>query len=301
VRRGDAAIAYDEAHHVTLMFGGTQASQLDDTWQWDGATWTQLFPNTVPPASSGAMVYDAALGSLVLVLGDSGGAQTWLWDGSDWSQRTPSSTGPTEVAGFGVAYDRGRRRVVYFGGTFMAGGLSNETWEWDGTTWQSIVSPLAPDPRTGVMLVYDEVLGRVVLFGGDESGSQRQSDTWEWDGTTWHERLVATSPPARSVAGITYDRARGRTVIFGGVTGTTVLGDTWTYGFASAEEPRDLCFAGIDTDGDGLAGCADPDCWGVCAPLCPPGTSCDPTQPHCGDMMCSPIESYLTCGDCMPP
>ncbi len=39
----------------------------------------------------------------------------------------------------------------------------------------------------------------------------------------------------------------------------------------------EACRANVDLDGDGLSGCADPDCWIACAPMCPPGAACDPS------------------------
>jgi len=38
--------------------------------------------------------------------------------------------------------------------------------------------------------------------------------------------------------------------------------------------PDETCAPGEDADGDGLAGCADPDCWETCWPACPVATSC---------------------------
>ena len=52
--------------------------------------------------------------------------------------------------------------------------------------------------------------------------------------------------------------------------------------------PREDCRAAIDSDGDGLAGCADPDCWYLCAPACAPGLpqGCPADAPRCGDGTC---------------
>src|SRR5262249_25240771 len=71
---------------------------------------------------------------------------------------------------------------------------------------------------------------------------------------------------------------------------------------------------GGDTDGDGLEGCDDPDCWARCTPDCPPGASCPENAPRCGDGTCNllledchlcPLDCACTprCGDsyCDPP
>jgi hypothetical protein len=65
----------------------------------------------------------------------------------------------------------------------------------------------------------------------------------------------------------------------------------------------DSCQDAIDFDGDGLAGCADPDCYYVCTPLCTPGpelATCSAASPSCGDNSCDALlENCRVCpGDC---
>jgi len=43
---------------------------------------------------------------------------------------------------------------------------------------------------------------------------------------------------------------------------------------SASSDPDESCVAGADADGDGLADCADPDCWRSCGPACPYATSC---------------------------
>lgn len=53
--RSRHGLAFDAARGRTIMFGGQNAAyeQLDDTWAWDGSTWTELKPKVSPPARSG--------------------------------------------------------------------------------------------------------------------------------------------------------------------------------------------------------------------------------------------------------
>lgn len=121
-------------------------------------------------------------------------------------------------------------------------------------------------------------------------------DTWEWDGIAWTEVAALNRPPAHSEHTMAYDQRSRRIVLFGGTGG---LGGTWELGYQSS--PREeRCVTGLDGDGDGVGGCDDPDCWGYCTPMCPPGTPCDPLAPHCGDGMCSAdLESCALCpADC---
>ena len=90
-------MAYDPALGHTVLFGGqlydpTQrdasgSTVLNDTWSYDGRTWTKLLPpNAPPPGIDGPMVFDDSLNSLMLygVLGQQAPgtdslAQTWTY------------------------------------------------------------------------------------------------------------------------------------------------------------------------------------------------------------------------------
>src|SRR5580704_17181410 len=75
VREGHA-MAYDSAHGQVVLFGGdtgTVNAFLNDTWVWDGTTWTQKSPQNSPPARyQHAMAYDSAHGQVVLFGGLNG-------------------------------------------------------------------------------------------------------------------------------------------------------------------------------------------------------------------------------------
>jgi hypothetical protein len=73
---GGAAMAYDPTTKKVVLFGGfltpeggTTVINSDETWTWDGATWTQQFPPVSPPAAgynTDPMVFDIAIGKVVL-------------------------------------------------------------------------------------------------------------------------------------------------------------------------------------------------------------------------------------------
>ena len=216
------AMVYDEARQRVVLFG-----ERNDTWEWDGETWTQRTPATSPPARyAHALAYDAARQRVVLFgeydnnnyLNDT----TWEWDGETWTQRTPPTSPPVRW-GHALAYDAARQRVVLFGGRDTNYNSLNDTWEWDGTTWTQRTPPTNPPAWYDHALAYDAARQRVVLFGG--SG---YNDTWEWDGETWTQRTPATSPPARYDHALAYDAARQRVVLFGG-SGNGSLNDTWEW------------------------------------------------------------------------
>jgi len=64
----NASIAYDGAAGNVVLFGGytSTGAYLNDTWTWDGTTWTQQFPSVSPSARIGPMAYDEATKTVVL-------------------------------------------------------------------------------------------------------------------------------------------------------------------------------------------------------------------------------------------
>src|SRR5262249_1951168 len=63
--RAGAAMAYDAINRRVIMFGGAAQSVAsvtnNETWAWNGTTWTLLNPTTKPGARAGArMTFDSA-------------------------------------------------------------------------------------------------------------------------------------------------------------------------------------------------------------------------------------------------
>jgi len=129
-----------------------------------------------------------------------------------------------------MAPDAARRRVVLFAGRSPLGGISSDTWEWDGTTWAQRVPATSPPPRFGGALGFDPQGLRVVLFGGTtDPAGPGLGDTWEWDGTSWTERM-APGPPARHDCGLAFSHGNGWPVLFGGVHSNGQLHvDEWVW------------------------------------------------------------------------
>jgi len=83
---------------------------------------------------------------------------------------------------------------VLFGGGAGPDGF-NDTWEYDGTTWRNISTPLSPPARWGHAMTYSSLAGSVILFGGYlPEYSSSWNDTWSYDGITWTRVTPAVSP-----------------------------------------------------------------------------------------------------------
>jgi hypothetical protein len=268
--RAASSMAYDPASNQLILFGGDGGGIgfLNDTWNWNGTTWTQVADSGdagcfdtcsgSPQARSGAaMAYDPAIGKLVLFGGLGPLNDTWTWDGTSWTQVadsgdagcTTTCTGgpPTTVSG-SMAYDVPANQLVLFGG---GGYNSNATWNFDGSTWTQLADSAdpgctdacdsSPPPRSGAGMEYDPAIEQLVLFAGLDQ-STNLNDTWTWDGTAWSQvdddtdpgctDTCTGSPPSRSAIFLTYDETNRQTVLFGGqgtpAYSAPVLDDTWT-------------------------------------------------------------------------
>jgi uncharacterized protein (TIGR03437 family) len=249
--RSGQAMAYDSLHSQTVLFGGQGAGQihlggpipyLNDTWVWDGSTWTEKTPQTVPTARAlHAMAY--GMGQVLMFGGVINGSvglekDTWVWDGTNWTVQT--SFGPSERYGTAMAYDTAHNQIVLFGGEGPAmpgSSFIGDTWVWNGAAWTQESPQTSPPARAGHSMAYDSVHGQVVLFGGEgangfgfQATAEALNDTWVWDGTNWTQESPKTSPAPRNSFTMAFDAAHGQVLLFGGLDGNgTDLNDTWIW------------------------------------------------------------------------
>ncbi len=189
---------------------------------WNEVTWQQLQPQIAPfGRSEGGFAYDDARGNAVLF--DSPSPQgavhnmlndTWVWNGQNWQEKHPSTSPPVRfgIPGNNLVYDAARQVVLLFGGEIpgatqmMAFSRLNDTWLWDGQTWnQAHPSTAPPALYEGVFMAYDPLSKTVLLLDGNT--------TWTWDGETWAQQHPIHTPSAPYGA-LGYDEKRQQMVFF---------------------------------------------------------------------------------------
>jgi hypothetical protein len=185
------ALAYDAARQQVVLFGGEYyqsgvgAVVLGETWIWNGSNWTNATPALSPSPRVGvAMAYDSASEQVVLFGGNqAGNDETWAWDGSNWHLLLPSGSASNPPGRFShsMVYDSTHNQIVLFGGFGSSGSSLNDTWLWNGSTWQSAGSaPAGLVGRGTAGLAYDSIGDQVVLFGG-WTGASYVGDMWVSD------------------------------------------------------------------------------------------------------------------------
>jgi hypothetical protein len=208
------AMAFDAAHGVTVMYGGS--ASLSDTWLFDGSSWSRASLTGAPgPRRYASMCYHIGLGQVLMVGGqDSTGSyvmDTWGWNGVSWQMVVNAGSLPQGKQS--LAYDPIRNVVVEFDGL--------HTYEWNGAgIWQQRTTAQAPATGYCGAMAYDPAAGRVVLY--------TYGQTWTYDGTNWTRAMPANSPPARDLTAMAYDSGQGQAVLFGGYS-SSLLDDTWVW------------------------------------------------------------------------
>ena len=256
------SMVYDSALQEVLLFGGVTSfpnyHPLNDTWEFDGTTWTQLFSTVSPPASGmdQAMAYDNATGAVVLVAGGWLGGpdnenspylnETWTFSGGQWTE-VLNGTGPSPRGAESFAYDALSRSVVLFGGnacgkttgTWLCPNF-NDTWTYANGGWtEQSGTTVSPSIRNMAAFAYDPQLNASLLFGGHYSESY-YNDAWANANGSWTPLLTPVAPSPRQGMGLVYDAADQTMVLFGGylniggpIGGTEIFfNDTWTFGVA---------------------------------------------------------------------
>jgi len=238
-----ASLAYDPTTETVVLFGGTLAhgGNSDETWTWDGVTWTQQFPPVSPSArgwNTNGMVFDSQVGKVVLFGGYTYGFvimnDTWEWDGKSktWTEQFPANSPSPRSAT--LAYDEATKQVVLFGG-WTNGIAYGDTWIYNGVNWVQQQPATSPQARGDNGLAYDPILKSVVLFGGlagacEDCGEGRLNDTWLWHGNNWSQVQTHVSPSPSSSTSFTYDATTKGMLLFGGwVTDSQYTNNTWLF------------------------------------------------------------------------
>ena len=289
------AIASDRAGRI-LIFGGTDGGGIrqSGTFAWDGSGWSPVVIPGAPPDArfDHVMSPDVVAGQVVVYGGVASTGvtvDTWVLEPTGWKMRLLAGVANQQDLRF--TYDPIAALVIVVGGS----PTTHDTWRWNGMTYTRHGDGLQ---RVDHVQDWDSARRRIVVFGGADPSNSNETD--EFDGETWTKLATGGPlPPKRTRGAGFYDPIRHELVIMGGQQNTTYLGDTWILQWTSTT-PDDACDGTTDLDGDRLKGCDDPDCWARCTPRCPPGTTCDPSAPHCGDGVCNPaLETPTLCpSDC---
>ena len=231
------AVAFDAARRRLVLFGGSRLgngtfTDLNETWEWDGARWHPILtPNREPGARRAhTLGYDPNDKRVWLAGGvrrnpgsseDEALDDSWAYDGKRWER------GPDVPVGSGhrLIYDSARRSML------LLAHPGRETprpqrlliYRRSPNGW-TLVDSTGPVGTT--QAAFDVKRSAVVVPVLDDSASR----VWEWSGTTWRV-ISASGPSPRSRYALAYDHRSGTIVLVGGRDNRTrnTLGDVWAW------------------------------------------------------------------------
>ena len=220
------SMAYDSCRQKTVLF-----DRQGRTWEYNGADWTNITTAAMPPARNlAAMVFDPGH-CRTLLFGGSGPSNalsdTWSYDGTNWTQFNNAAT-PSGRWGHVMAFDTSRGRVVLFGGygpAYPGGADTNDTWEFDGSTWVQVFPQASPPSLVQAAMVYDQSRSRIVMFGGTQA--------WEYTpGPVWAVATTHAATFSRGQTGATYTVTVANTVWTDQTSGTVTVREIMPPGLA---------------------------------------------------------------------
>jgi hypothetical protein len=282
----------------------------EDIYSFNGTTWTLgTAAGNRTAARTAAAAWDSQASRMITfggVVGDTCGAygtesnETWYWDATGWHNAAPATL-PSARVNAAMAYDRLRNKTVLYSGNPRDGTTVVDTWAWNNTNWTKINTTSTPNQRSAHKLFYNPDSQRVTLFGN--SSYVTGEDVWEFDGANWTQRAQIGTYPSRYNPAVAFDAINHTIVSFSGRDQDLVTGGvTQTFGLLQSRPNgavESCTSSNVDYDKDGKKGCADDECWPVCDPLHPPGTTRPTGAPFCGDGVCNGPENCSICpGDC---
>jgi hypothetical protein len=237
--RFDVAMAYDPATREVMIYGGRLApgQLVDDTWAWNGKTWTELNAGTgsPPPDEGGVMAWDARLAMMVLVVPGPSVAspqpETWIWTETRWS-RQPSGDFPPNISIGPIGFDPVSHSLLEVGMPYETATSSSLVMlRWDGTVWRELSTAHTP-PSTVAGLALDPTSDQLLLVC-DPTDIQSSSEAlWMWNGVDWQSRGLFAG--ALQPGGLLTDPEIGRILLFGNAVpaaqGLPQPVDVWEWG-----------------------------------------------------------------------
>jgi hypothetical protein len=176
--RVNGVLAFDGTRLV--LFGGVNASGtvLDETWTYNGVTWTPETGSPHPSASAKpAAAYDPLHARMVLV--DSEGV-TWAHANNTWESVGVGGGAPVppkrDAASMTFDYQTGK--------LVLAGGQNGElyftdVWELDDATWHEVeVIGASPLPRSYFGFASSRIARETFLVGGAGAALVPYGDVW---------------------------------------------------------------------------------------------------------------------------
>jgi hypothetical protein len=123
-----------------------------------------------------------------------------------------------------MSFDASRGVTVLYGGQDPQ--TLDDTWEYDGSSWQIRALPHTPGGRYAHAMSYSPSLGIMIMVRGVDGVSPYPNATWVYDGNAWSEVPTATTVGSGQGAGFACGGQQDEALLFGGIVGQSYLAGT---------------------------------------------------------------------------
>jgi Galactose oxidase, central domain len=233
----EGAVVYQE-HNQTLMATGGVCSVTqsfnDQTWEWNGTTWTEIKTSMVLGRGTGmALAYDS-LRQYALIYGGTDMLETeprsttHIYGAKNW-RFAFTAVRPTARSLFTLTGDPGNNAVWMMGGlNEYSAGYESDFWGYRGGQWFRSTAKDLPTNCDAPVAAFDTDRSKLILACWPATSIN--IEMYEFDGTAF--KNIATTkkkPEARRQPAMVYDQSLKKIVLFGGYDGSNFRDDTWTW------------------------------------------------------------------------
>lgn len=218
-------IAFDPVRDRVVLFGGGIAEgRLFDTWEFDGTSWI-LIQADGPHVELPSLVYDAARNETIMTGLEGSTVVMYRYGNGAWTRIEPETlldcVGQTQM----VFRDHDGT-VLSYGGSCVSGGISSDTWVWDGTNWSEQTVLRNAGALFGYALAHDRKRNQSVLYGG--VGFAEEHNTFRLSGNRWIRFTTVYDPGPRTQFVLRPSLDGDGLLFFGGQNAVDFRSDFWT-------------------------------------------------------------------------
>lgn len=228
----ESATTFEPNTNKILLTGGscTTSSVAEETWEWDGTTWTKVDTHGTEPnrVFGHVLGYDVAR-NVVVVYGGTVAfglprSTTYLYGSTIWLASDQNGFAPGPRSLFAFTTDPVNNAVWLLGGT-ADDEIRDDLWRYQNGQWSLIKADGAPANCVTPNGVWDTARQKSVFVCAS-------SEVFEWDGKTWTKPTLTDTknqPPARRFSSMVYDETLKKTVLYGGFNDTNYIDETWLW------------------------------------------------------------------------
>jgi len=202
------------------------------------AQWGPSQPAAPPSPRSEALLFYDLFNQQTLLFGGNWTDDFWSLTNNTWTQLTTTVKPPARRRG-AIGVNTFNGEAILYGGQDSGGtggnGTRDDTWIWNGITWQNMQPAVSPGGLMWHAMAYDDTRDVTVAYGGRRNiwnNNEYLGETWEYNRSLnqWTNMGPLNTPGQMLRPAMCYHPVLQQIILFGGELDTGLGSDaTWTY------------------------------------------------------------------------